>query len=233
VVAFTEAMATDPFSVFGVLADTMPYATHFFMNYVVLQLTTHSLNLLRYVPLMKFKAFSVMYADEAARAMSEPEDQDYYGIGARSARWTIVMCIGLVYGTICPPINLLCFANFALIRLIYGYLLPFAESRKTDLGGVFWVTMMNQLFVGTLLYSILMTGMLGRRGATWGPSAIAALSIAYVLWSLHRFQSAFLWEKLPYEEIMIPDPAVQKGLTIRKVNGEYRQLDLFLGDDAK
>merc|ERR1711957_1149662 len=97
VVEFTTTIFTDPIAVFGMLAETMPHATHFYMNFLVLQWTTHAMNLLRYVPLSKFLGFRKVFEDEEdARAKAEPEDQDYYGLGSRSARFTINMVIGNV-----------------------------------------------------------------------------------------------------------------------------------------
>merc|ERR1719183_3522235 len=112
----------------------MPYATHFYMNFMVLQWVTHVQNILRLSQFVKFKIFSRIYDEEQARQMAEPEDQDYYGMGSRSARFTINLSIGIVYGTLSPPICLLTFVNFAVCRLSYGYLFPYAESRKFDLG---------------------------------------------------------------------------------------------------
>lgn len=200
--SFTRSLIEDPLSLPMVLAATMPFATHFYMNFLVLQWVTHAMNAMRYVSLGKFKAFGKLYEEEEARAMAEPEDQDYYGIGSRSARFTINLVIGIVFGTLSPPINLLCFVNFAICRLVYGYLIPFAETKKADLGGNFWVSQLKHLFVGNIIYCVLMIGVLYQRAATVGPAAIAAPSLLYVIWSMKRFDGAFAWEKLPFREVM-------------------------------
>merc|ERR1719195_1035611 len=114
------------------------------------------MNLTRYFPLIKYQAFSKIYGEEDARGMAEPEDQDYYGIGSRSARFTINMVIAIVFGTLCPWISPLAFINFAACRLYYGYLIPFAETKKPDLGGVFWVHMLKHLHIGSLIYILVM-----------------------------------------------------------------------------
>merc|ERR1719392_280255 len=121
------------------------------------------MNLMRHVMLAKFFAFSALYEEEEARKKSEPEDQDYYGIGSRSARFTINLVLGVVYGTLCPPMNVLCWVNFYLCRLFYGYLIPFAESKKPDLGGPFWVESLKHLFVANIIYCIGMFGVLHQR----------------------------------------------------------------------
>jgi hypothetical protein len=128
---FTMTLIGNPLALPDLLGATMPPATHFYMNFLVLQWPTHAQNLVRYVMLFKYLMFSKIMEEEDARKKSEPEDQDYYGIGSRSARFTINMVIGVVFGTLSPPINALCWMNFAICRLVYGYLIPFAEQKKT------------------------------------------------------------------------------------------------------
>lgn len=166
--------------------------------------------------------------EESARAMSEPEDQDYYGLGSRSARWSIHLAIGIVYGTLCPPMYPLVFLNFAVCRLFYGYLIPFAETRKPDLGGVFWVTQLTHVFHGLVLYTLLMTGVLARRAETYGPCFVAAPSVVFVLLAMRRFQTHFAWERLPFHELMSDaGKALGKLATKRETKGLYLQEELL------
>jgi len=199
---FTKTIVEEPFSIFSVMADTMPYATHFYMNFLVLQWATHAMGSLRYVPLAKYLSFCQLWEVEEAKQMAEPEDQDYYGMGGRSARWTIAMTVGIVYGTLSPPINLLCFINFAICRVVYGYLFIFAEHKKADLGGVFWVKQLEHLLIACIIYCILMTGVLLKRSDSWCPGVISAAALVYSVMALNQFTGAHAWEKIPYEDIM-------------------------------
>jgi len=130
VVEFTTTIFTDPIAVFGMLAETMPHATHFYMNFLVLQWTTHAMNLLRYVPLSKFLGFRNIFEEEEARAKAEPEDQDYYGLGSRSARFTINMVIGIVYSTLSPTVALLACMNFFLLPALLRLFDPFRRDKE-------------------------------------------------------------------------------------------------------
>jgi len=224
VAGFTEALFTDPFALFGVMADTMPYATHYYMNYLVLQWMSNSMVLTRYIPLSKFKMFSQIFEEKEAKEMAEPEDQDYYGLGSRAAQWVTLAIIGVVYGTMSPPVTVLSLITFALMRLYYGYLLVYAETKKPDLGGVFWVMMLKHLFIGLLVYTILMTGVYYRRGANSGPMLVAMPSIFYVWWSMHRFDTAFAWETLPFGELTEQSTLSAKKRTIE---GEYTQPEMI------
>lgn len=222
VVEFTTTIFTDPIAVFSMLAETMPHATHFYMNFLVLQWTTHAMNLLRYVALSKFLGFRNIYEEEEAREKSEPEDQDYYGLGSRSARFTINMVIGIVYSTLSPTVALLAWVNFACCRLFYGYLIPFAETKKPDLGGVFWVTKLEHIFIGNCIYCVLMTGVLFGRAPTPVPGIVVAPTIFFVIWSLGRFKEAFSWENLPFEVVAEPTEGKK-----RLMVGEYTQPELI------
>merc|ERR1719158_786400 len=180
VVEFTTALFTDPFAIFGLLGESLPLATHFYMNFLVLQWVTHVMIFMRYVPLSKWFGFGVLFEPEEARRMSEPEDQDYYGLGSRSARFTINLVIGIVYGTLSPTVALLAAMNFFCCRVFYGYLIPFAETKKPDLGGVFWVTKLEHCFIGNCIYCILMTGVLFGRAPTAIPGIAVSPTIFYV-----------------------------------------------------
>jgi len=196
---FMKLCAENPFSIPQYLGDTMPFATHFYMNYLMTQWVTHGMNLTRYVYLAKFIVFRRIYDDEeVVRELSEPEDQDYYGIGGRSARWTIMMCIGIIYGTLCPPMIVLCLINFVLVRIVYGYLMTFAEGRKGDMGGDCWVSCLQHLYVGLVIYVVVMSGVLYGRSDSNIPSLITAASLFHVLSSKYEFAHNFRWKHLPY-----------------------------------
>jgi hypothetical protein len=218
-VTFMKTLFTDPMQMFPLLGEALPPATHFYMNYLVLQWLSHAMVLTRYIPLAKWFVFRNMYDDETARQMSEPEDQDYYGMGSRTTRLTINLFIGIIYGTLSPPINLLAFVEFLVCRVIYGYLVVFAECRKPDLGGVFWVTQLRHVFIGNLIYCIVMTGVLLGRAATSGPGAIAASSMVYVVYSMRKFEKRFSWEKLPFIELKEENSKVKR----KPDCGEYVQ----------
>ena len=53
-------------------------------------------NLTRYMNLSKFLGFRAVFTEEEAKKRAEPEDQDYYGFGSRSARWCINLLVGAV-----------------------------------------------------------------------------------------------------------------------------------------
>jgi len=199
---FISTLAQDPFAIFRMLANQLPWATHFYMNYLVLQIGTHSMNFMRYVVFFKYLGFCQVWTPDDARKMAEPEDQDYYGLGGRIARWAINMLIGIIFGTLSPLCALLAFINFAVCRLLYGYMIVFAETPKADLGGVFWVSKLGHVWCGCIIYAVLMVGVLSFRAPTWGPTAVCIPAFLLTVWWRHSFHQTFHWETLPFKEVI-------------------------------
>jgi len=196
-----EVLVADPTAVLEVLARTLPTATHFYLNYLPLQWVTHAQNMLRMVQLFKFKAFAAIFEESQAKKQSEPEDQDYYGLGSRSSRFAFMLVLPLCLVSLTPLIAVLGFINFFVCRRVYGYLTVFAETRKPGLGGVFYCTQLHHVQQGMFLYIIIMAGVLLQRDVHSYPSAIAASSIIYMYWSYSRFKSQFRWEALTFQEL--------------------------------
>jgi len=200
----------NPTDVFSLLASTLPTATHFYLNYVPVQWGTHVMNMMRYVPLAKYLGYRKVCSDDKARERAEPEDQDYYGMGSRSARHTLIAVTGLVFCTLSPLITVLCLFNGFLCRYVYAYLCVYAETKKADLGGVFWSTKIKHVQQGLLIYIVLMTGVLLQRGSSIGPGVIAASSSALWLWSYRRFNHRFHLDNLPLKDMKVARAAVKR-----------------------
>mmetsp|Transcript_34794 Transcript_34794/g.63350 ORF Transcript_34794/g.63350 Transcript_34794/m.63350 type:complete len:761 (+) Transcript_34794:77-2359(+) len=202
IISVAEKIVERPMAVFGLLADTLPKASHFYLNFMVMQWVTHAMNLTRYINLVKFLMLRMLYGDKDAKKLSEPEDQDYYGVGSRSARWAVNLVIGLVFSSISPLICLLCCMNFLICRLVYGYLLVYAEIPKVDLGGEFFVRMLIHVQHGLVIYVALMVGVLYKHSATNGPAILAAISLAWMARLRYKFSVNMQWEFLPFSEIV-------------------------------
>jgi len=196
----SATMVQQPSAIFSVVSETLPFAARFYINYLVLQWMSHSMGLTRYFSLFKFKAACSLFDEKEAKVRAEPEDQDFSGIGSRSARSTVSLTVAIIFGTLCPFINLVAFIDFAICRVVYGYLLCFAETKKTDLGGVYWVTMLEHLFVACMIYSVLMTMVLATQAASLGPAVVAAPSLVWVLMSKAKF-TRYRWRVLPLLEL--------------------------------
>jgi hypothetical protein len=203
---FIESIAERPFSIFSVLANRMPLTTHFYLNYVIMQPLTHGMNLTRYINLLKYWAFkkALGLRKEAARFKSEPEDQDFYGIGSRSARFTFFLLLGIVFGTICPLMNAVVLFNFFCCRLVYGYLICCAEGRKNDLGGNHWVQQLHHICQAMPIYIALQVGIISHRAESSLPALLASLS--FFMWAAgYSRMHSRRWEQLSLFDVMCLD----------------------------
>mmetsp|Transcript_73750 Transcript_73750/g.185884 ORF Transcript_73750/g.185884 Transcript_73750/m.185884 type:complete len:765 (+) Transcript_73750:89-2383(+) len=225
-----EKLALDPFSIFALLAEKLPVATHFYMNYLVLQWTSHAIALLRASSLVKFLMWKTLYTEEEAREMAEPEDQSFHGMGSRQSRMMIIMTICIVFSTMSPLVAPLTFIHFGLCRLIYGYLTVFAETRKSDLGGAFWVTQLKHVQLSAMLYCVLMIGMLsGRCPGNKIPMYIAIPALLFMFIMYYNFCKTFDWTKLSFEEI-IKLPGLGAG---KSTDEAYIQPELLDGSQGR
>lgn len=210
-----------PTMVFALLANTLPHSTHFYLNYLPIQWTTHAIGLTRNSTLVKFFLKKRFYEERRALELAEPEDQDYFGMGSRSARFTLTMVIVLVFSTLSPLITVLGFVEFFLGRIVYSYLFMFAEGRKADLGGAFFVQQLKNVQHGLFIFIALMTGVLLERTDTAYPGAIVALCFPFMIFTYRKFNDVFKWEDL--ELNMLRDAASKEA---HETNGHYKQPSL-------
>lgn len=167
-IAARRTLAKSPLLIFEEVAITLPEATNFYLNLLICEWSDDAAQMLRGAPFIKYLLFRQIYDREKAKELCEPEDQDYNGIGARSARQTITVAIGILFGTLSPPIWLICLASLCLKRLVFGYLLVFAEQRKPDLGGAFWVRQLHGVNIALVMFSVLMSAVLFQRSGFKG-----------------------------------------------------------------
>jgi len=216
-----EEILESPSRIFALLASGLPHSSEWYINYIAVQWYDHALHFIRYVPLSKYLVYRRLYGSEKAHTLSEPENQDYYGIGARTARVSLEMSIGLVFCSFSPLVTIFTFIDMALCRLVYGYLLVYAETRKPDLGGYFWVSQLNFLFLALLLHAGMMTGVLWEWCASchsWadrnGPGILSLASLLVVVYSWREFHYRFDWATLTLQDVTSSDMCKDKRLAM-------------------
>jgi len=223
-------VAREPRLIFELMATQMPKATHFYMDFLMLQWWDEAKALLRPFVTFKFVLFKYIfkYSPEESRELSEPEDQDFDGIGARTSHLLICLLVGVVFSTLSPIIAILGLIFFVIARVVYAYLIIYAETRKPDLGGVFFHKQLSILLVGLGIYNCLMIGVLLFRARTKFPMFIALPSLIYTYTSIHHFGKNFVWKSIPLEEVCwkdTPGNGEDNGL-------RYLQSEFFVQDGS-
>jgi len=221
---FVEEVAEDPLSLPIILADELPSVTHYYLNFLGTQWLTHGMNLIRYIQVGKFVGARKLWSDEDAKKIAEPEDQDYYGMGSRSARFTTNLLVVVIMGTMSPLMGVQGWVNFFICRIIYGYLMVYAEGKKADSGGVFFVSQMQHLQIGTVFYVFLMLGLCLSRGADYIPAGFCVAALVYALFAWRKFETDYEWERLPWADMVLDKDGSARD---RKDTGEkYIQQEL-------
>lgn len=204
IIHFATQISESPYSFFPTLAYTLPQYTRFYWCFFIVQWIAHALVMTRYMNVFQYFFYKNILQKEDAHNMSEPEDQNYHGIGSRSARFSIYLVIAIVFCTISPLMCLFGALGFWMCRIAYGFLLVFAEVPKPDLGGAFWVQQLHHCFVALYIYVSLMLGVLFTR-CGWGPCLVVLPCLVYIFWSWQQFSITYKWESLPFQEVVLEE----------------------------
>jgi len=200
VLTAAQTLLERPMSASALLSASLPASSNFYLNYLVIQWLSSCLELTRLWNFTKYMFFLHRgHQQQEAYKLAEPEDQDYYGIGSRSARWTTNAVIGLIFCQISPVICVLALINFLVCRLVYGYLLISAETRKVDLGGMLWVQKLTHLQRGLWIFIVLMSGVI-TAGGSRQQATVATCSAVYLYLAQRRCWK-YDWRLLPFERI--------------------------------
>lgn len=213
----------NPSSAIQMLSSNLPYASHFYVNYIVFGWIALAFEMTRLMNVLKYIVYRVLYGLDCllAKTLSETEDETAYGMGARITLASFNTVIALVFCQVCPLICCIAFIYFFLGRIVYGCLLFRTEGKKPDLGGAFWVTAMRQLYFGLTIYATMMTGVISDHSKTWAPVIAASFSLAFVVFAWSRFQSSD-WQLGPLDRAAL-EASKQTAMLAVDSQGQYVQ----------
>lgn len=196
-----KSLVERPGDIFSLLASTLPYSTHFYLSYFPFQWTVYAAEVTRYHVAVKYFALKALRGAERAIEACEPEDQAHYGIGARSARMSLLLVMAILFCSLSPLICVLGFICFFICRVAYTYLLVYSEIPKPDTGGAFWCAQLHHVQQGLFIYVLLMTGVLLDKADSMGPPLITLACGVQLLQRYMRYRRRFQWHGLPFEDL--------------------------------
>merc|ERR1719506_67108 len=135
-------------------------------------------------------------------------------MGARFGRVALIMTLAIVFSTVMPLITLFASIYFYFCNVFYGYLLVFAETKKADLGGEFWIVSLRHILFALVLYVALMMGIMSSQGRSGRWPAVATAPVLLVLFLVWRRLGQFSWEILPFETLADMDHEFTKRKSI-------------------
>lgn len=194
-------LAFNPSFVISWVADNIGVASSFYLRYIPIQWGHLSLTSIRFTNMCRFLYYRRKNNPKLTRQLSEPEDQDLYGIGCRSAFLAYIAVIGLIFCQICPLVGVLACVTFGFCRIMYGYLMVFSEDRKPDLGGEYFVRQLHQIFLGLFIFVFAMIGYFKHRANNTGPATVAAGALLFLTIVYVRYFLGVQWVLLPAEDL--------------------------------
>jgi len=200
VIAFLEK----PSSLLTSLGTNVPCYSHFWASFLFLEMGSHSLQLARLPAYFKYCIYRIFYNGDVAHGLTEPEPQDYSGLGARYARFTYQFALWAVYSVMSPLVFISGALNFLVCRIVYVYLFVYAEIRKPDLGGVFFVTALKHLQYILALMILVMCGLIREEAETHAPVFLCAASAIPLMYFYYKFEYDLRWELLEFWELLDP-----------------------------
>lgn len=199
---FLVALALEPADIIGLMAKSLPGASHFYINYLVLDWFTTVWQHVRHGNLINYLMLRLRsMTPEAAKHLSEPESEAFCGMGSRMGHGVLIATLAILLCTCSPVIAIFSTISFMVGRMTYGYLLVYVESPKSDTGGYFWIEAQKQLFFALFLYVLLMVAILVKQAANILVPFFAAASLVFLWRAWEKFNNLG-WEQLPLEKVV-------------------------------
>eukprot|EP00929_Paragymnodinium_shiwhaense_P091563 TRINITY_DN51487_c0_g1_i1.p1 TRINITY_DN51487_c0_g1~~TRINITY_DN51487_c0_g1_i1.p1 ORF type:complete len:750 (+),score=186.77 TRINITY_DN51487_c0_g1_i1:338-2587(+) len=194
-----KTLADSPRMVFPMLATSLPGKSHWYTEFIILGWVADTAELIRISNLSAFLGWRLLLGQEEAKRRSEPQDQDFYGMGARMSRCALHLTVALVFCTCFPPIACIAWVMLLISTHTHTYLIVFAENKMPDYGGEFWVEGLKHILCGLVLFVLLMVGVLHEH-SSWRQSlfALTSLMAIAVCW---RSLGLLVWQSLPFETV--------------------------------
>eukprot|EP00405_Crypthecodinium_cohnii_P012047 CAMPEP_0206427778 /NCGR_PEP_ID=MMETSP0324_2-20121206/5248_1 /ASSEMBLY_ACC=CAM_ASM_000836 /TAXON_ID=2866 /ORGANISM="Crypthecodinium cohnii, Strain Seligo" /LENGTH=1067 /DNA_ID=CAMNT_0053893133 /DNA_START=63 /DNA_END=3267 /DNA_ORIENTATION=- len=207
-------LADNPNHIF-VMFSKLPSSSNFYSSYLILGWFTLVITLLRPSNLVLYLYYKHWggLAPSAAREMSEPEDQNGDGMGARMAVGTIMMSISLIFSNCSPLIVPAGLGYFCIATETFRWRILYTETRKPDLGGAFWVLGLKHLYLSLTIYIVLMATMFMRAPIHLQLPVWALLVVGIWFGTCYVRFTHLTWEVLPFEEIAQADLEHGRSLT--------------------
>eukprot|EP00929_Paragymnodinium_shiwhaense_P061023 TRINITY_DN30460_c0_g1_i1.p1 TRINITY_DN30460_c0_g1~~TRINITY_DN30460_c0_g1_i1.p1 ORF type:complete len:801 (+),score=120.10 TRINITY_DN30460_c0_g1_i1:71-2473(+) len=212
--AMHKALAS-PLEIASEMARHLPYASHFYVNYLLLGLVAVAFESLRLGSLTSYCLSKKLASQSSSLTSSKFETIESNSYGVRMARCSLAMCIAVVFSQCVPIIMPVAWLFFLHADKIYAYLVIFVEPKQSDSGGEYWRIALKQLLFSLCLYIGLMMGIIGRLASKGDPGTSAPgdpyklrfgavvatlLAVVPVMYGYGRVQDLNL-QVLPFEDL--------------------------------
>lgn len=198
---------SDPTSVVGQLAASLPGVSTFFLNLMLTFLLSGvPLSLLRIGPAAIYKLYRLCFNERklTRRVLIEgPLANAEIDYATTLPQFLYILCIALTYWVIAPILFFVSGMVFAANYVVYKYQLCYVIVNKVETGGMFWYKTYNFSMIGLMASSLTMIGYFGiKEGAVQAPLLVPLPIIIYIVWCYTEEQFKVLSLSLTYQETL-------------------------------
>ncbi|KAL5614847.1 hypothetical protein BROUX41_004929 [Berkeleyomyces rouxiae] len=153
-------LADNPSSVLTIVAEALPRASNFYINYFIVQgLAVASTTLAQATGLAVFWIFYRFMSGSPRAAYQKWTTLTTLSFGQLLPVYANIAIISISYSVIAPLILFWSFSGIGLFYLAYRYNILFVANASLDTGGLIYPRALKHLFVGIYLAEICITGM--------------------------------------------------------------------------
>lgn len=189
--ATPQTLWNDVYKNLNIIAENLADVSNFWINYVSLRGLGIILDLAQIVALVTITLRKVFThpTPRQLREFTRPPDFDYplfYNI------LLFFFTVGLLYSVVAPLMLPFTLFYFVLCTMVFRYLLMYVYTTKIETGGQIWRVLFNRLIASTVIFQLVMLGVLNLKGGHWQSIALIPLpfaSIAFKFVCKNQFDS--------------------------------------------
>ncbi|KAG9238478.1 hypothetical protein BJ875DRAFT_450854 [Amylocarpus encephaloides] len=179
--AVIQDISKDPGSTPAILAEKLPKASNFYINYFVVQGLTIASNVISQV--VGFAIFRIMYmflAGTPRKMYQKWSNLSAISWGSTLPVFTNIAVIGIVYSCIAPLVLGFATIGMSLFYMAFRYNILFVTDSQIDTKGLIYPRALQQLLTGVYIAEICLIGLFGI-AATAGPLILMVIFLIFTV----------------------------------------------------
>ncbi|ORX91417.1 DUF221-domain-containing protein, partial [Basidiobolus meristosporus CBS 931.73] len=165
-----------PTHITNVLADNLPKGAAFFINYVILQTSSHGFEILQIgVPLFYTYLFGNRFVAKTPRDLQKCQKPYPFPYYYYLPTHILILVICITYSIINPLILVFGVIYYGIAIVVYRYQFAYAYTKQYEANGRYWRYMFRYVSDGLIIFQLAMIGLLALKKAVTASLALLPL----------------------------------------------------------
>ncbi|ORX94004.1 DUF221-domain-containing protein, partial [Basidiobolus meristosporus CBS 931.73] len=192
-----------PTHITSVLAVNLPKGAAFFINYVILQTSSHGLEILQIgVPLFYTYLFGNRFVVKTPRDLQNSQKPYPFPYYYYLPTHILILVICITYSMINPLILVFGVIYYGIAIVVYRYQFAYAYIKQYETNGQYWRYMFRYVSDGLIIFQLAMIGLLALKDAVTASLALLPLLVGTVYFKIyHRQTFRALMKYVPLESL--------------------------------